>query len=141
MAAYIWCIMCVYILKMYIFIEGSLSSLPFFNRISSVCFSLMILPSYIQVIYPWPEYYQFSSVAQLCLTLCNPRDCSTPGFPVHHQLPELTQTHSIESVMPSNHLILCRPLLLLPSVFPSIRVFSNESVLHIRCPKYLSHIL
>ena len=61
-----------------------------------------------------------------------------PGFPVHHQLLEPTQTHVHESVMPSNHLILCRPLLLLPSIFPSIRVFSNESVLHIRWPKYWS---
>ena len=61
-------------------------------------------------------------------------DCSTPGLPVHHQLPEFTQTHVIESVMPSNYLILCHSLLLLPSIFPSIRVFSNESVLHIRWP-------
>ena len=60
-------------------------------------------------------------------------NCSTPGLPVHHQLPEFTQT-----VMSSNHLILCRPLLLLPSIFPTIRVFSNESVLHIRWPKYWS---
>ena len=65
-------------------------------------------------------------------------DCSTPGLPVHHQLPEFTQTHSIESVMPSSHLILCLPLLLPPSVFPSIRVLSNESVLHIRWPEYWS---
>ena len=79
---------------------------------------------------------QFSSVAQSCPTLCNPMDCSTPGFPVHHQFPEVTQTHVHESVMPSNHLILCRPLLLLPSIFPSIRVFSSESVLCIKWPKY-----
>ena len=65
-------------------------------------------------------------------------DCSTPGFHVHHQLLELTQLMSIESVMPSNHLILCHPLLLPPSVFSSIRVFSNESVLCIRWPKYWS---
>ena len=78
---------------------------------------------------------QFSSVAQSCPTLCDPMDCSTPGLPVHHQLPEFTQTQSIESVMPSNHLILCCPLLLLLSMFPSIRVFSNESVLRIRWPK------
>ena len=83
-------------------------------------------------------YFQFSSVAQLCLTLCNPMDCSTPGFPFHHQLPELAQTMSIESVMPSKHLILCRPLFLLPSIFPSIRVFSNESAIDIRWPKYWS---
>ena len=56
-------------------------------------------------------------------------DCSTPGFPVHHQLLELTQTHVHRVVMPSNHLIFCCPLLFLPSIFPSIRVFSNESVL------------
>ena len=67
------------------------------------------------------------------LTLCDPMDCSTPGFPVLHHLLKLL---SIESVMPSNHLILCHPLLLLPSIFPSIRVFSNESALHIRWPKY-----
>ena len=73
-----------------------------------------------------------------CPTLCNPMDYSTPGFPVHHQILELSQTWSIESVMPSNHLILCRPLLLLPSIFSSIRVFSNESVLCIRWPKYWS---
>ena len=77
----------------------------------------------------------FSSVTQLCLTLCNPMNCSTPGFSVHHPLPELAQTHVCESVMPSNHLILRRPLLLSPSIFPSIRVFSNESALHIRWPK------
>ena len=61
-----------------------------------------------------------------------------PGLPVHHQLPEFTQTHVHRVVIPSNHLILCRPLLLLPSIFPSIRVFSNESALRIRWPKYWS---
>ena len=60
------------------------------------------------------------------------------GFPVHHQLPEFTKLVSIESVMPSYHVILCHILLLLPSVFPSIMVFSNESVLHIRWPKFWS---
>ena len=63
---------------------------------------------------------------------------STPGLPVHHQLPESTKPMSIESVMPPNHLILCHPLLLLPSIFPNIRVFSNESALCIRWPKYWS---
>ena len=61
-----------------------------------------------------------------------------PGFPVHHQLPELAQTHIHELVMLSNHLILCHPLLLLPSIFRSIGVFSNESVLCISWPKYWS---
>ena len=83
-------------------------------------------------------YLQFSSVAQSCPTLCNPTDCSTPVLPVHHQSQSLLKLTSIESVMPSSHLNLCRPLLLLPSIFPSIRVFSNESVLHIRWPKYWS---
>ena len=63
---------------------------------------------------------------------------SMPGLPVYHQLLEFTKLMSIESVMPSNHLILCRPRLLLPSVFPSIRVFSNESALRMRWPKYWS---
>ena len=79
---------------------------------------------------------QFSSVAQSCPTLCNSMDCSIPGFLVHHQLLELAQTH-IELVKPSNHFILCHPLLL-PSIFPSIRVFSSESVLCIRWPVYWS---
>ena len=81
---------------------------------------------------------QFSSVAQLYPILCNPMNRSTPGLPVHHQLLEFIQTHVHESVMPSNHLILCRPLLFLPLIPPSIRVFSNESTLHMRWPKYWS---
>ena len=81
---------------------------------------------------------QFSSVAQSCPTLCNAMDCSMPGFPVHHQLMELAKLMSITLVMPFNHPILCHPLLLLPSVFSSIRVFSSESVLHFRWPKYWS---
>ena len=87
---------------------------------------------------PEGRSHQFSSVTQLCPTLCNPTDCSTPGFPVHHQLLEFAQTHSIESVMPSNHLILCQPLLLLSSIFPRLRGFFNESVLRIRWPRYWS---
>ena len=86
-------------------------------------------------VYYWP-IVQLSSVTQSCPTLCNPMDCSTPGLPVHHQLLEPTQLMSIESVMPSNHLILCRPLLPLPQIFPSIRLFSTESVLCTRFPKY-----
>ena len=62
--------------------------------------------------------------------------CSTPGFPVLHYLPGLLKLMSIELVMPSNYLILCPPLLLLPSTFPSIRVFPSELALHIRWPKY-----
>ena len=65
-------------------------------------------------------------------------DCSTPGLHVHHQIPESTKLMSVELVMPSNYLILCRPLLLPTSIVPSIRVFSNESALRIRWPKYCS---
>ena len=73
----------------------------------------------------------FNSVAQLCLTFCDPMDCMQHDrLPIHHQL----KLMSFESVMPSNHLILCHPLLFLP--FPRIRVFSNESIMHIRWPKY-----
>ena len=71
------------------------------------------------------------SWTQSCLTLCDPMNRSTPGLPVHHNSQSLLKLMSIELVMPSNHLILCLPLLLLPSIFPSIRVFSNESVLFI----------
>ena len=79
---------------------------------------------------------QFSSVPQLCLTLCNPMDYSMPDFPIlHTNSQSLLKLMFIESVMPSNHLIICRPLLL-PSIFRSIRVFSNESSLHIRWLKY-----
>ena len=81
---------------------------------------------------------QFSLVAQSCLTLCDPMDCSTPGLPVHHNSRSLPKLMSIESVMPSNHLILCCPLLRLPSIFPSSRVFSNELAVCIRWPKYWS---
>ena len=86
------------------------------------------------------QYYtQFSSVAQSCLTLCDPMNRSTPGLPVHHQLPEFTQKFMCtESVMPSNHLILCHPLLFPPSIPPSIRVFSNESTVRMRWPRYWS---
>ena len=83
-------------------------------------------------------FVKFSSIAQSCLTLCDPMDCSTPGFPVHHQCPELAQTHAhrvSDAIQPSHPL---SPHLLLPSIFPSIRVFSSESVLCIRWPKYWS---
>ena len=77
------------------------------------------------------------SVAQSCPTLCNPMDCSTPGFPVLYHLPEFAQTH-VHWVGDDIHLVLCYSLLLLPSVFPSIRVFSSESAVHIRWLKYWS---
>ena len=81
---------------------------------------------------------QFSSVAQSCLTLCDPMNHSMPGLPVHHQLPEFTQTHVHRvgnAIQPSHPL---SPLLLLPTIPPSIRVFSNESTLCMRWPKYWS---
>ena len=79
----------------------------------------------------------FSSVAQSCPTLCNPMNCSTPGLPDHHQLTEFTQTHVHrvgDAIQPSHPL----SSLLLPSIFPSISIFSNESALHIRWPTYWS---
>ena len=83
--------------------------------------------------------FQLSSVAHSSPTLSDHMNCSTQGLPVHHQLPESTQTHvHWVSVIPSNLLILCHPLLFLPSIFPSIRVFSSESALFIRWPKYWS---
>ena len=77
---------------------------------------------------------QFSSVTQSCPTLCDPMNRSKPGLPVHHQL----RFTSIKSVMPSSHFILCHHLLLLPPIPPSIRVFSHESTLCMRWPKYWS---
>ena len=88
--------------------------------------------------YGTPAFYSFSivssvhfcSVAQSCSTLCNPMECSMLGFPVHHSFQGLLKLMYIESVMPSNHFIFCHPLLLLPSIFPSIRVFSWASSSH-----------
>ena len=87
------------------------------------------------------ELAQFVAVVQSLShypTLRDTMDCSMPGFLVLHHLPSLLKLMSIESMMPSNHLILCHPLLLLLSIFPSIRIFSSESALHIRWPKYWS---
>ena len=88
--------------------------------------------------WPYPDSVQFRKVAQSCLTLCDPMDCSKPGFHVHNQLLELSQTHVhwvSDAIQPSYPLL---SLLLLLSVFPSIRVFSNESALRSRWPKYWS---
>ena len=118
--------------KIWFIISQYSSSLPLLE-------ALPFLPLF-KVPPPWKKIYsvQFLSVAQSCPTLCNPMDCSIPGLPVHHQLLDLLKLKSIESMMPSNHLILCHPLPLLPSIFPSIRVFSNELALCIRWPKYWS---
>ena len=89
-----------------------------------------------------PKSVPFSSVAQSCPTLCHHMNCSTPGLPVHHQLPEFTQTHMHRVGDAIHHLFdvvpFCCPLLLLPPIHPSIRVLSNESTLHMRWPKYWS---
>ena len=77
-------------------------------------------------------------VAHLCLALCDPLDCSTPASLSITNSWSLLKLMSIASVLPSNHLVLCRPLLLLPSMFPSFKVFSNESALRVRWPKYWS---
>ena len=90
------------------------------------------------------ESVQFSSVAQSCLTLCDPMNCSTPGIAARQASLSITNSWSsprlmwIESVMPSSHLIFCRPLLLLPPIPPSIRGFSNEWTPRMRWPKYWS---
>ena len=102
--------------KMYDFLLPDLCPPPFLSSyLAPVCSNILT---------------QFSSVVQSCPTLCDPMNCSTLGFPVHHKLPELTQTHVIESW--------CHPtissLLLPPSIFPNIKVFSKESVLHIKWP-------
>ena len=83
-------------------------------------------------------FSHYKSSGQSCLTLCNPMNRRMPGLPCPAPTPGLPKPMSIELVVPSSHLILCRPLLLLPSIFPSIRVFSNESALCIRWPKYWS---
>ena len=92
-----------------------------------------------EIVFCYSTYrLQFSSVNQSCLTLCDPMNHSTPGLPVHHQPRCSLKLTSIKSVVPSSHLILCHPLFLLPPIPPSIRVFSNESTLHMRWPKYWS---
>ena len=116
-----------------------------------ISYLLIIFLKFILII--WPEWgnfsyllnsmnpvpiVQFSSVTQSCPTLCDPMNRSMPGLPVHHQLPEFTQIHVHRVGDAISHLILGRPLLLLPPIPPSIRVFSNESTLHVRCPKYWS---
>ena len=101
----------------------------------SGCFVILHCMNYF---YTWDQSVQFSAVAHSCSTLCDPMNRSTPGLPVHHLSRSSLRLTSVESMMPSSHLVLCHPLLLLPPIPPSIRVFSNESALHIRWPKYWS---
>ena len=98
-----------------------------------ICIGVQLLHNVVLI----SAIFLLCSVAKSCLTLCDFMDCSTPGFPITISR-SLLKLMSIVSVMLSNHLILCGPLLLLPSIFPSIWVFSNKSVLCIRWPKYWS---
>ena len=82
--------------------------------------------------------FQFISVSQSYLTVCNPMDCSTPGFCLQDKLPGLLKLMSIEVAMSSDHITLCHPFLFPNSIFPNIRVFSKESVFCIKCPEYWS---
>ena len=120
----------------------SLTTIIFlFICVLSVPFKSYFLPINILSSNTVPHFFlgiQFSSVAQSCPTIWDPMDCSMPGLPVHHLSWGLLKLMSNESVTPSNHLILCGLLLLLPSIFPSIRVISNESVLGTRWRKYWS---
>ena len=112
--------------------DFSSNLMKFYASVHYLFSSLFKIPHF-----SWLHWATFSSV-QLRPTLCDPMNRSTPGLPVHHQLPEFTQTQSIELMMPSSRLILCCPLLLLPPILPSIKVFSNESTLHMRWAKYWS---
>ena len=115
-----------------------LSTYHFFTYyLSIICVCLSIhLSMYLSI-----HIYLLSSVQFSHSVMSDSLNRGMPGLPVHHQLKAFIQTHVHQVVMPSNHLIVCRPLLLLPSIFPSIRVFSSESVLHIWWPKYRSFSL
>ena len=109
-----------------------------FGKISWLLPILCIIHTHLQIIFHLTTSVQFSSVVKSCPTLWDSMNRSTPGLPVHHQLQSSLRLTSIQSVMPSNHLILCRPLLLLPPINPRIRVFYNESTLRMRWSKYWS---
>ena len=113
------------------------SGTPQRHRFGWAC---VLHPSQVQAAQVTRSLARISSVQsfQSCPTLCDPMNRSTPGLPVHHHLPEFTQTRVRRVMMPSSHLILCRPLLLLPPILPSVNVFSNESTLRMRWPKYWS---
>ena len=119
---------------MVLLIMLSPSSLVMAVRVVHLCPGFLLLSRTIYIC----SLPQFSSVSQSCPTLCDPMNHSTPGLSVHHQLPDPPKPMSTESVIPSNHLTLCLPLFLVPSIFSGIRVFSNESALCIRWPKYWS---
>ena len=122
---------------MYLSIEAnSFKRLGFKNCSLCLIFKVCIFISYKRT-----SFKEFSSVTQSCPTLCDPMNRSTQASLSITNFWSPPKPTSIESVMPSNHLILCRPLLLLPTIFPSIRVFSNESAFCIRWPKYWSFSL
>ena len=129
--------LCNYSLHIYVFTLQTMHPLQLkqceihWKYCTCVSFRIQLMPCF------FLSPIQFISFAQSCPTLCNPTDCSTPGFPVHNQLLELVQTHVHWVGDAMQPLILCHPLLLLSSIFPSIRVSSNESVLSIRWPKVL----
>ena len=108
------------------------------GRIVDINFALLQKKNFLKTDLPKIWICCCCSVSNLCPALYNPMNCRIPSFPVFTNSLSLLKLMCIESVMPSKHLILCCPLLLLPSVFPSIRVFSNESTLHIRWLKYWS---
>ena len=108
-------------------------SISFFQTVMSIVEMISLSAAIFHLLFTWRAV----AIQLLSQLFCNPMDCSTSGFPF--PIPwSLLRFMPIESVMPSNHLILYWPLLFLPSIFPSIRVSSNESILHIRCPKYWS---
>ena len=118
------------------------AAMAFFRRSSQLRDQTKVSCTARQFLYHWTtrEALPLSFVQSLShVWLCNPIDCSMPGFPVLHHLVELAQTHvhQVDDAIQPSH-ILCCPLLLPSAIFPSIRVFSNESVLSIRCPKYWS---
>ena len=127
-----------------LFIFGSVLSISIKSGLLTVsfraCIVLLILPELSVHWYLWglKISYDYCSIAQSCLNLCNSMDCSTPSLPDLHHHPEFAQTHVHWVDDAIKHLIICSYLLLLPSIFPSIRVSSSESALCIRWPKYWS---
>ena len=116
-------------------LEGQLCCIILYKKLENPWMFVFLGDPGIKLPWIWRGDHQFISVSQSCPTLCNHMNCSTPGFLVHHQFLEPTQTQTLVLMMPFNHLILYPPILLLPSIFPSIEVFFKKSVLRIRWPK------
>ena len=136
-----------YFYESLLYLDGDLNYLLYTTYLSDSFYSVLdvqqkqfkinnvVVPPFCKYI---ANILQFSSVAQSCPTLCDPMNSSMPVLPSITNSQSSPKLLCIQSVMPSSHLILCHPLLLLPSIFPSIRIFSNESALHMRWPKYWS---